>query len=145
MPLWAALTVSGTDQWCRSIPGQSLSLIKLWAPARAEVRGEVLGMLFLQPLPGPQNYHGCWERYLDIRQERPQFMSWRWHHGQYLNCPHSPMHVWSLLQAETLGSSGLSTLKKKNQPKSIYLHSRAIRVPCSHKESQPLLRVCLMN
>lgn len=100
-------------QWCRSIPGQSLSLIKLWAPARAEVRGEVLGMLFLQPLPGPQNYHGCWERYLDIRQERPQFMSWRWHHGQYLNCPHSPCMCGHYCKLRLWGVLGCQLLKRK--------------------------------
>lgn len=70
-------------------------------------------MLFPQPLPGPQNYHGCWERHLDNKAgETPVYVLEMapWAVSQL---PSLPMHVWSLLQAETLGSSGLSTLKKK--------------------------------
>lgn len=85
-------------------------------PARASLCPELcipattqVGMLFLQPLPGPKTTVAV-GRYLNIRQDRPQFMSWRGHHGQCLNCPHSPcmcgncckLRLWALLGCQRL-------------------------------------------
>lgn len=92
-----------------------------------------------------QNYCGCWERYLDIRQDRPRFVSWRWHRGQYLNCPHSPCMCGHYCKLRLWAVLGCQCLKKNPKTTKKYLHSRAVRMPCSHKEYQSLLCVCLMN